>query len=188
MRVVAGTVRGRRLEVPKGNDTRPTSDRVREAMFNALGSLDVVHGATVLDLFAGSGALGIEALSRGAAHATFLEPDRAGRACIEANLAVTGLGAQAMVSSQRAEALLDAQPFAGEAAFDLALLDPPYAFDAWHGLLDRLPAAMAVIESNREVVPPAGWEVVRSRRYGTTFVTFARRTPPGPATSTSERP
>ena len=74
MRVVAGTARGRRLVAPAGRDTRPTSDRVRESIFNALHSLGAVEGATVVDLFAGSGALGIEALSRGAAHCTFVEP------------------------------------------------------------------------------------------------------------------
>jgi 16S rRNA (guanine966-N2)-methyltransferase len=84
MRVIAGTARGRRLVAPTGSSTRPTSDRVREATFNALGSLGVVVDATVLDLFAGSGAMGIEALSRGAAHATFVDQDRAARAAIEA--------------------------------------------------------------------------------------------------------
>jgi len=187
VRVVAGSARGRRLEVPKGTDTRPTTDRVRESMFNALGSLDVVDGARVLDLFAGSGALGVEALSRGAAHVTFVEPDRAARACVEANLRAAGFTSDATVVAQRAEAWLDAHRPDGPTRFDVALLDPPYAFDGWDDLLPSLPAAFAVIESNREVEPPADWEVVRSRRYGTTFVTFARRTSNG-TTSTSERP
>jgi 16S rRNA (guanine966-N2)-methyltransferase len=178
VRVVAGEARGRRLVAPAGRDTRPTSDRVREAVFNALGSLDAVDGAAVVDLFAGSGALGIEALSRGAAHVVFVEPDRTARRAIETNLAATGLGARAEVVPGTAQAWL-----AGEAArrIDLALLDPPYAFDGWPELLDALPAALAVIESDRPVAPPAPWVVVRERRYGSTFVVFASREhPPSP--------
>src|SRR4051794_3909992 len=100
MRVVAGTVKGRRLEAPKGEQTRPTSDYVREAIFNTLGSLlgiDAVEDATVVDLFAGSGAFGIEALSRGAAHATFVDGDRRAVAATRANLAATGFERQATV-------------------------------------------------------------------------------------------
>ena len=97
MRVVAGEARGRRLVAPEGTDTRPTLDRVREAVFNALASQDAIDGARVLDLFAGSGALGIEALSRGAAHATFVDTDRAARRVIDQNLAATGLADRAEV-------------------------------------------------------------------------------------------
>lgn len=171
MRVVAGTARGRRLDAPEGRETRPTTDRVREAVFNALGSLDALAGARVLDLFAGSGALGIEALSRGAAHATFVERDRAARAVIAANLERTGLAERATVVAGEAERWLAGDP----GAFDLALLDPPYAFDGWEALLAALPAETAVVESDREVPLPAGWEVVRSKRYGTTLVVIARR-------------
>src|SRR5262245_42765992 len=91
MRVVAGSLRGRRLVAPTGRDTRPTSDRVREAMFNALASLDLIVGADVIDLFAGSGALGIEALSRGARHCTFLEHARPALAALRVNLTALGL-------------------------------------------------------------------------------------------------
>ena len=97
MRVISGAARGRKLVAPEGPSTRPTPDRVREATFNALGSLGAVVDATVLDLFAGSGALGIEALSRGAAHVTFVDQDRAARPAVEANLTTTGLAAQATV-------------------------------------------------------------------------------------------
>jgi len=86
MRVVAGSCRGRKIAAPAGTDTRPTSDRVREAIFNALGSMQVVENARVADLFAGSGALGIEALSRGAAHCTFVERNRKAREVIHGNL------------------------------------------------------------------------------------------------------
>lgn len=163
---------------PPGGATRPTSDRVREAVFNALGSLDALEGATVVDLFAGSGALGIEALSRGAAHVTFVEPDRAARAAVTANLVATGTAERADVVAGTAEGWLERH--AGSPALDLALLDPPYAFDRWCDLLVRLPARLVVIESDRCIDPPAPWVVVRERRYGTTFVTFARREHPSP--------
>ena len=92
MRVVAGDLRGRRIEAPPGHDTRPTTDKVREAIFNALGSLDLVRDARVADLFAGTGALGIEALSRGAAHCTFVERDRNVVRTLRGNLEHLGLG------------------------------------------------------------------------------------------------
>ncbi len=94
MRIVAGELRGRRLVAPGGDATRPTTDRVREAIFNALGSLGVVDGALVVDLYAGSGALGFEALSRGAEHCTFVERDRAALSAIEANRAELGLAVE----------------------------------------------------------------------------------------------
>src|SRR5205814_2490034 len=97
MRVVSGSAKGRRVQAPKGTQTRPTSDRVREAVFNTLGSLGGIEGATVADLFAGSGALGIEALSRGAAHVTFVDRDRDAIATIKANLATTGFEPQGTV-------------------------------------------------------------------------------------------
>jgi 16S rRNA (guanine966-N2)-methyltransferase len=187
MRVVAGTARGRRLEAPAGRDTRPTSDRVREAVFNALGSLGAVEGAEVLDLFAGTGALGIEALSRGAASCTFVERDRAARGLIERNLAGTGLADRATVRSEPAERYVDGAVAAGH-SFDLALLDPPYAYDGWAALLAALPASIAVIESDREIDIGSRWGVVRSRRYGTTLVAVARAlAPPAPAPGRGEQ-
>lgn len=171
MRVVAGEARGRRLVAPEGGDTRPTSDRVREAIFNALHSQGAVVGARVVDLFAGSGALGIEALSRGAAHATFVETARPALAAVRANLESTGLGDRASVIAR------DVTAFCRTAAepFDLALADPPYAFDAWSDLLEVLPAAVVMVESDREIDLGEGWEITRVRRYGTTVVTLGRR-------------
>ena len=171
MRVVTGTAGGLRLVAPQGRETRPTSDRVREATFNALGSLDAIEGARVLDLFAGSGALGIEALSRGAAHATFVERDRAALDAIKANLATTGLADAASVVAADATSFVSSGP----PSFDLALLDPPYGYDGWDALLAALPADLAVVESDRPVDPGEGWTVVRSRRYGTTVVGIFRR-------------
>jgi 16S rRNA (guanine966-N2)-methyltransferase len=176
MRVISGAARGRRLVAPEGATTRPTPERVREATFNALGSLGAVTDATVLDLFAGSGALGIEALSRGAALATFVDQDRAAVRAITANLEVCGLTAQATVVASPVDRFLAG---ARDQRWDLALLDPPYEHDhdAWLDLLDRLPADLAVLESDREVEPPFGWEVLRSKRYGSTHVVIAERRP-----------
>ena len=168
MRVVSGAARGRRLVAPAGTEVRPTGDRVREAVFNALGSLDVLHDARVVDLFAGSGALGIEALSRGAEHVTFVDSSRASLDAVRRNLAACGVEDRATVV--RAEALGWLRSQAEE--FDLALLDPPYAFDAWPDLLDALRASVLVIESDREIDPGAGREVVRHRRYGSTVVSI----------------
>ena len=171
MRVVAGTAGGLRLVPPEGNATRPTSDRAREATFNALGSLGVVEDAIVLDLFAGSGAMGIEALSRDAAHAAFVDNDERARTAIRANLDSTNLADRATVVAADAFAFLATT----DRRFDLAVLDPPYAFDRWSEMLAVLPADVAVLESDRPIEPEVGWSVVRSRRYGTTFVTICRR-------------
>ncbi|HVY44643.1 MAG TPA: 16S rRNA (guanine(966)-N(2))-methyltransferase RsmD, partial [Minicystis sp.] len=124
MRVIAGALGGRRLVAPPGRATRPTSDRVREAVFSALGD---VEGAVVLDLFAGTGALGIEALSRGAAHATFVENARASLAALRENLAALGLGATSSVIAQPAARAVASLAGAPGPAFDLVLVDPPYA-------------------------------------------------------------
>ena len=175
MRVVAGSLRGRRLLAPSGPGTRPTSDRVREATFNALASLDVLRDATVLDLFAGSGALGIEALSRGAAHCTFVEHARPAIAAVRQNLDALGLSERGTVVTMDVDRYVTS---AAAGPFDLALADPPYAYDGWAGLLDAVPAEVLVAESDRAVEPrepSAGWEVVRSRRYGITHVTIFRR-------------
>ncbi len=193
MRVVAGEARGRRLVAPEGTDTRPTLDRVREAVFNALASQDAIDGARVLDLFAGSGALGIEALSRGAAHATFVDTDRAARRVIDQNLAATGLADRAEVLGTDASTHL--RRVAGEpsadapGAYDLVLLDPPYATgdDAWAELLELVaavaPDAVVVVESDREVPVPGGWHALRSKRYGGTLVSVLM--PPRPLSEPS---
>lgn len=176
MRVVAGTARGLRLVAPPGLDTRPTGDRVREAIFNALGSLAVLDGACVLDLFAGSGALGIEALSRGAATATFVDHDPRAIDVIRQNLAGTGVGTRATVVAQDALRFTSAP----HGPFGLALLDPPYAFVGWADLLCSLAASTAVIESDRPVDAGEGWRLVRQKRYGTTVVSIVRRSSADP--------
>jgi 16S rRNA (guanine966-N2)-methyltransferase len=152
VRIIAGIARGTRLgPVPSG--TRPVSDRAREGLFSSLGQ--VVEGARVLDLFAGSGALGLEALSRGAEHATFVDRDRAASAAIRDNLARTGLAPAEIVTS-------DAGRFLGRGrgaarGFDLVFCDPPYDLEG--PALDRLLAQLAV-----RALAAAGWTVVLTRR------------------------
>lgn len=174
MRIVAGELRGRKLVAPETAHgrpitTRPTTDRVREAVFNALGSLDVVDGATVVDLYAGSGALGIEALSRGAAHCTFVENDRAALSAIHANIAALGLGDRTRVMNGNATVM------ASRVRADIAFADPPYTFDEWPALLDAVDAELLVAESPRVVDAAPGWEQGRTKRYGRTWVTFLHR-------------
>lgn len=176
MRVVAGTHRGRRLEAPRDRQTRPSTDRVREATFNALGSLGVVEDARVLDLYAGTGALGIEALSRGATHCTFVERDPSAARLVARNLSSLGL------SSASTVVLGDVRDFIGstDETFDLALLDPPYGLEdeeGWSDLLQELPADVAVLESAGDPQVPDPWTILRQRRYGTTLVTIVSRAP-----------
>ena len=171
MRVVAGTARGRRLEAPAGQGTRPTADRVREATFNALGSLGVVEG-TVLDLFAGSGALGIEALSRGASDAVFVDRDRRAVAVVRRNLAA--IGADAQVFQRDVSAFLRRR---GEGRYDLVFIDPPYdgAFRLGAPLSELLPAALSenariVTESPKRSPLELDLPLVRERSYGDTRI------------------
>jgi 16S rRNA (guanine966-N2)-methyltransferase len=172
VRVVAGTHRGRTLRAPHGSETRPTSDRVREALFSILG--ESVEQATVLDLFAGSGALGIEALSRGAAAAVFVDRSRKATQAIRANL--TALGMDAEVRSVEARAALRAASARGE-AYDLVFLDPPYRHAAELGreLSEGLtavlaPGARVVTESDRRAPLQLDLPLADERRYGDTVI------------------
>jgi 16S rRNA (guanine966-N2)-methyltransferase len=166
---------------PPGARTRPTTDRVREAIFNALWSRGAIDGAVAVDLFAGSGALGVEALSRGAAHVTFVDDDRAALRAIRQNVEGCGVADRALVVPVRVERWLAALP-PGE-RFDLAFCDPPYAYDGWPELLGALPADLVVVESDGPVPLPDGWSLEREARYGGTWVGFASGPPgpPGPA-------
>jgi 16S rRNA (guanine966-N2)-methyltransferase len=182
MRVIAGRFRGRRLAVPEGGTVRPTADRVREALFNILahgaggGGAGVIAGATVLDAFAGSGALGIEALSRGAAHVTFLENDRAVLRVLRRN--VDGLDAADRIDIFRVDA---GHPPLAPRAHDLVLMDPPYnsglAAPALAALADQtwLTAdARVVIEvaAQEPFDPPDRFTVTDNRRYGAARLVF----------------
>ena len=175
MRVIAGIAKGRRLTAPSGDRTRPTTDRVKEAMFSSL--LPRLPGARVLDLFAGSGALGIEALSRGAEHVTFVEQASRPLAALRQNLELTALvGGAEVVTRDVATALRTGHQVRGP--FDVALLDPPYGIDREElaGVLADLvphlaPGAIVVLElATRGAEPrwPAGLLPGRARRYGDT--------------------
>lgn len=186
MRVIAGTCRGRPLRAPAGTHTRPTADRVREAIFDVLGSMGPVTDLNVLDLFAGSGAMGIEALSRGAASAVFVDNAPAAVAAVRHNLQTLGLEDRGRVVRAEVLSWLARVPATGEgdARADLVLCDPPYDFDRWPALLGRLDAPVAVLESSRPLELPPSWELSRQKRYGGTLVTVVRRvrsTPVGPA-------
>ena len=172
MRVVSGTARGRRLAAPPGIHTRPTPNRVREAVFNSLYSLGVTEGARVLDLYAGTGALGIEALSRGAAEAVFVERDPTVVAVLRANLETTGFVDRATVMAVDAFSALD-DLIRQQRHFDLALADPPYAFDRWPELLALVPADIVAIESDRDIEVSSNLKVHHRMRHGGTVVTFA---------------
>ena len=172
MRIVAGRYGGRRLVAPSGMATRPTSDRVREALFSVLGSS--VQGARVLDLFAGSGALGLEALSRGAATAVFVDRSARAIAAIAANL--EALGVDAHVHRMEARAALRTA-LARREAYDLVFLDPPYRHAAGLGreLSEALapvlaPAARVVTESDRRDPIALDLTLSDERRYGETVI------------------
>jgi 16S rRNA (guanine(966)-N(2))-methyltransferase RsmD len=172
VRIVAGRYGGRRITAPAGRATRPTSDRVREALFSILGAR--VDGARVLDLFAGSGALGLEALSRGAATATFVDSEPAAIRAIRANLAA--LEAAAEVHAQDALRFLDGAARATR-QYDLVFLDPPYRLAERLGprLSEALPAVLApaavvVAESDKRAPPALGLPLHDERRYGDTLI------------------
>jgi 16S rRNA (guanine966-N2)-methyltransferase len=171
MRVVAGELGGRRLVSPDGTSTRPTTDRVREAIFNSLGSAGLIEGALVADLYAGSGALGIEALSRGAEHCVFVERDRTALRALEANLDALDLRSRSKVIS------FDVFSVANSIDADIAFADPPYEFDEWPRLLELLRVDVLIAESGRAVEATDGWEQRRSKRYGRATVTHLERLP-----------
>ncbi len=172
MRVVAGSLGGRRLIAPPGDATRPTGDRVREALFSVLGAS--VQGARVLDLFAGSGALGIEALSRGAATAVFVDRAPQAIAAVRANLAALGIEGQ--THRAEARAWLRTASRRGD-AYDLVFLDPPYrrAGELGRELSEGLaavlaPGARVVSESDRRDPLELDWPLADERRYGDTVI------------------
>jgi len=173
MRIIAGTHRGHRLVTPKGLDTRPTGDRVREAAFNLIGPVD---DASVLDLFAGSGAMGLEAMSRGAGRVVFVESDRAAVRAIEQNL--DRLGLRGAVLAQDAVRALRDEAQAGR-RYDLVLVDPPYEmYPALQPALARtLPRVLAddgllVVETDSRTEPELPLSLRTSRRYGRARLTL----------------
>jgi 16S rRNA (guanine966-N2)-methyltransferase len=183
-RIIAGEAGGRRLAVPAGEAVRPTSDRVKESVFSALGPGRLV-GARVLDLYAGSGALGLEAISRGAAEALVVDRDPAAARAIRTNIETLEFGGRAVLRQAPVATLL-AGPRPGD-PFDLALLDPPYDTPAadveavLRLLVERdwmTPGATVVVERAANSDPlswPAGWGSTWERCYGDTLVLFAQR-------------
>ena len=174
MRVIAGRFGGRRLSAPRGARTRPTADRVREALFSVLGDLE---GARVLDLFAGSGALGLEALSRGAAAATFVDSAPAALRALRDNLSALEIGAEAAeVRRADARAFLRSARKAGR-QYDLVFLDPPYRRAAALARdLDRdlpavlSPGARVAVETGRQAPLGLALQLLDERRYGDTLI------------------
>jgi len=185
LRIVSGAHRGRTLKVPPGQTTRPTSDRARQAVFNILEHAPwaaELHGARVIDLFAGSGALGFEAISRGAGFCLFVETDDAARGAIRENIDALGLFGQTRIHRRDATDLGQRPSAMGE-PFDLAFLDPPYRKGLAERALEGLaaggwlrPGAVAMVEraSDEADVVPDGFEALDARDYGAARVQFLR--------------
>ena len=182
MRIISGEARGRRLFAPAGEETRPTSDKIRESLFNILGAR--VYDARVLDLFGGTGAMSLEALSRGAEHAVIVDVSRTAIQAIERN-------AQAVLKDALSERALiiradyrSAIGSLGDASFDLVFLDPPYRMlDAYPDALNRLKSRGALNEDcvivferarDAQVTLPDGFECYDTRHYGATSIDFVR--------------
>jgi 16S rRNA (guanine(966)-N(2))-methyltransferase RsmD len=179
-RIIAGAHRGRRLTVPAGQGTRPTSDRVREALFSTLDTLVDLDGARFLDLFAGSGAVGLEAHSRGAADVLLVESDpKAGRAARD-NIGTIGAIGRVRLVADRVERVLAVPP---DEPYDAVFVDPPYAYEEIGSVLEALvagwlePDAVVVVERSTRSAQPAavqGLTVTSSRRYGETTLWYLR--------------
>lgn len=185
MRIVAGKHKGRALQAPKGRETRPTSDRARESLFNVLahaGWAPPLEGARVIDLFAGSGALGLEAISRGAGFCLFVETDPAARGAIRANIEALGLYGITRLH-RRSATDLGEKPAGVGAPFTLAFLDPPYHKGLAEPALACLVSgnwldedALAIVETGSdEMIAPDGWGVIETRDYGAARIWFLKR-------------
>ena len=183
MRIVGGEFKGRALTAPDGRDTRPTSDRAREAIFNVLAHAEwapAFAGARVMDVFAGSGALGFEAMSRGAAFCLFVETDEAARGAIRDNVESFGLFGTTRVH-RRDAAQLGQRPGGPSEAFDLVFLDPPYRKGLGEKALDALlkggwlaPDAVVVFEyaSGEDIFITDMWQIINTKTYGAAQVSF----------------
>ncbi len=180
MRIIGGTFSGRRIIAPKGTGSRPTTDRTRESLFNILSSRDDFdfEGARVIDLFAGSGALGFEALSRGAEWCLFVETDAAARGAIRDNVEALGLFGVTRIH-RRSAATLGAKPAGVGPPFTLAFLDPPYRQDLAPPAMETLhsggwlaPGAICVVEQAKDETPASadGFEEADRRLYGDTQI------------------
>ncbi len=185
MRIVGGNLRGRAIRAPEGRGTRPTSDRARESIFNVLAHAPwapPLHGARVIDAFAGSGALGLEAVSRGAVFCLFVETESAARGCIRDNIEAFQLFGITRIHRRSATDLGNRPSGLGQ-PFDLVFLDPPYAYNLVPKALDQLvrgawitPGALAVAETSSDEQLPVnfGWEMLDERLYGAARISFLR--------------
>ena len=177
MRVIAGALKGRKLDAPTWDGLRPTSDKLRETLFNVLAPR--IEGARVLDGYAGTGAVGIEALSRGAAHVTFVEQDRRAAALIESNLKKCGIADGYVIIQSSVLQAIEGLRTKGTAAFDVILLDPPYASD-FHEALPHVgdivkPDGVVILEHARRAEAPAAsgrLTRVRELKSGDSTLTF----------------
>jgi 16S rRNA (guanine966-N2)-methyltransferase len=189
MRIVGGKFKGRAIKAPEGRDTRPTSDRARESIFNVLAHAEwapPLEGARVIDAFAGSGALGLEAISRGAAFCLFIETDSAARGVIRDNIQAFQLFGATRIH-RRSATDLGPKPAGLGAPFDLVFLDPPYAYDLVPAALDQLarggwitPDALVVAETGADEEAPiaSGWSLLDERLYGAARASFLNRGSP----------
>lgn len=185
MRIVGGKFKGRAIKAPEGRDTRPTSDRARESIFNVLSHAEwapPMEGARVIDAFAGSGALGLEAISRGAAFCLFIETDSAARGAIRDNIEALQLFGVTRIH-RRSATDLGPKPAGLGAPFDLVFMDPPYGYDLVPPALDQLvkggwvtPAALVVTETGADEEAPVtpGWMLLDERLYGAARVSFLK--------------
>lgn len=182
MRIVGGEFRGRRIAAPSGQNTRPTTDRTRESLFNILSHRSdfALEGARVLDLFAGSGALGFEAISRGAAFCLFVDTDAGARGAIRDNVETLGLFGNTRIHRRPADAL-GTKPAGVGARFDLCFMDPPYRKGLIAKTITTLhegewlaPGALIIAEheSGLEIAPPEGWHAEEVRSFGDTEISF----------------
>ena len=170
MRVISGSAKGRKLVVPSGDHVRPTKDRVKEAIFNSLHSYGLVENRSFLDLFSGTGSLGIEALSRGAKSVVFIDHHAEAIDCIILNVEKLNYCSTSKVLKTDALSFLEREDY-----FDVALLDPPYKYEHWGTLLKRVNAHSIVIESSEQVTLESDWEIIKSQKYGQTNLLIASR-------------
>jgi len=185
MRIVSGRFKGRAIKTPEGRNTRPTSDRTRESMFNVLAHAEwapSLEGARVMDVFAGSGALGFEAISRGAVFCLFVETESSARGCIRDNAEAFQLFGITRIH-RRSAVDLGAKPAGLGAPFSIVFMDPPYAYNLVPGALEQLirgawitPDALVIAETGSDEEAPVtpGWDLLDERTYGAARVSFLR--------------
>ncbi len=170
VRIIGGVDRGRRIDAPPGRTTRPITDRAKESVFNMLANLELPAGASVVDLYAGSGSFGLECLSRHAAHVTFVERDHVAVGTLRDNVAKLGYGDRCMVSATDVAVAVREM-----VQVDLAFCDPPYPDDPWAELLAQLRAKVIVVHADHPIDLTDDWTEVRRRKYGRSHILIAER-------------